>query len=88
MSIEKEPLTFSKEELAALPIEKYTKKIVVVDTEEGAEKAVKFLSRFKMVGFDTETRPAFRKGIQHQVALIQLATEEETFLLQIGRVHV
>ena len=82
--IEKEPLAFSKEELSALPIEKYTKKVVVVDNEEDAEEAVKHLSRFKMIGFDTETRPAFKKGVQYQVALIQLATEETTYLFRIN----
>ena len=85
MMTENEPLAFSKEEISSLPIEKYTKKIVVVDNEEAAIEAVKFLSRFKTIGFDTETRPAFRKGTLHQVALVQLATEEVTFLFRINR---
>ena len=84
MMTEKDSLTFSKEELAALPIEKYAKKIVVVENEEDAVKAVKYLSRFKTIGFDTETRPAFKKGALYQVALIQLAVEEVTFLFRIN----
>ncbi len=73
-------LYLTKEELSALPVERYTKITEVVDSRETAEEAIKYLSRFKMIGFDTETRPSFKKGVLHQVSLIQLATEEKTFL--------
>ena len=78
------PLSFSKAELSALPIEKFVKKIVVPENEDEIAKAVKHLSRFKMIGFDTETRPSFRRGVQHQVSLIQMATEEEAYLFRVN----
>ena len=79
-----EPLSFSKAELSALPIEKFAKKIVVPENDEEVAKATKHLSRFKIIGFDTETRPSFRRGVQHQVALIQMATEEEAYLFRVN----
>lgn len=36
------------------------------------------------LGFDTETRPAFRKGEKHPVALVQLATTHTAFLFSLG----
>ena len=78
------PLSFSKAELSALPIEKFAKKIAVPENEEEVAAAVKHLSRFKLIGFDTETRPSFRRGVLHQVALIQMATDEEAYLFRVN----
>ena len=88
MESEKEELFLTKEELSALPPEKYTKQIVVVNTEEEADEAVKYLSRFKIIGFDSETRPSFKKGVYHQVALIQLSAGELTYLFRINRIGI
>lgn len=35
------------------------------------------------LGFDTETRPAFKKGEVYNVALLQLATETDAFLIRL-----
>jgi ribonuclease D len=37
----------------------------------------------KVLGFDTETRPSFRKGEIYKVALLQLSTETEAFLIRL-----
>jgi len=34
--------------------------------------------------FDTETKPAFKRGQVHKVALLQLATEEACFLFRLN----
>lgn len=39
------------------------------------------------LGFDTETRPAFKKGVVYQVALLQLATETEAFLFRLHQIR-
>ncbi|MGZ3691706.1 MAG: 3'-5' exonuclease [Pseudobdellovibrio sp.] len=41
----------------------------------------------KEFGFDTETRPAFKKGEVYQVALLQLATETEAFVIRLHRIN-
>ncbi|MDD6211212.1 MAG: 3'-5' exonuclease domain-containing protein 2 [Bacteroidales bacterium] len=86
MKNEMEELALTKDELTALPAEKYTNRIVVIDTQKEVEKAVNYLRGFKIIGFDTETRPSFKKGKQHQVALLQLSTEECAFLFRINRI--
>lgn len=44
------------------------------------------LTSAKAFGFDTETRPSFRKGEYHPVALLQLATETDAYLVRIQAV--
>ena len=40
----------------------------------------------KLWGFDTETRPAFRKGTFNKPALIQFANEAYAFLFRLNRI--
>lgn len=80
--------TITKEEIARLPVEEYTNRIIVVETEEDVEKAVNYLLRFKRVGFDTETRPSFKKGQNYKIALMQLATEDVCFLIRLNKVGI
>lgn len=44
------------------------------------------MSAVSAFGFDTETRPAFKKGEVYQVALLQLATETDAFLIRMHQV--
>lgn len=76
--------TISKEELSKFPIERFNGQIVIVQTEDEAEKAVTYLEKQKIIGFDTETRPAFHKGISHQIALMQLSTDDICFLFRLN----
>jgi len=46
--------------------------------------AIKTLRKYPVLGFDTETRPVFRKGVQHKVSLLQLSTPEEAFLFRLN----
>ncbi|WP_108821516.1 3'-5' exonuclease [Dysgonomonas sp. Marseille-P4361] len=78
--------TISKEELAVLPQEVFPGRIIVIQSESEAEKAVSYLEQFKEIGFDTETRPAFRKGVSNQIALMQLSTEDTCFLFRLNHI--
>lgn len=79
-------VSISKEELAALPAEKFTGEIVVVDDLETADRIVKELEGASLVGFDTETKPAFQKGQYNRVALLQLATEGKSYLIRLNKI--
>lgn len=76
--------TISKEQLLDFPQEVFSGRILVVQTESEAEKACAYLSKSDAIGFDTETRPAFRKGVTHQIALMQLSTEDTCFLFRLN----
>ncbi len=58
------------------------RRTIVIDDAADARQAVAYLSKQTAIGFDTETRPSFRKGDTHKVALIQLSTEDECFLFR------
>jgi ribonuclease D len=78
--------TITKEELSGLAQEKFTGRIIVVQTIDEALKAKAYLSGFNAIGFDTETRPAFKKGVSHQIALMQLSTEDTCFLFRLNHI--
>lgn len=78
-------LAIKKEAVAEMPVVEFDGEITVVDTEEEAEKALELLEREEMVGFDTETRPSFRKGVTHKVALIQISTNTHSYLFRINK---
>lgn len=76
--------TITKEEISTLEIEEFQGQIVVIDTIEEAVEAVNYLSSFQKLGFDTETRPAYKKGTSFGVALVQLSVEEICFLFRLN----
>jgi ribonuclease D len=61
-------------------------RIVVVDHEEKIADALNYLSVQQALGFDTETKPAFKRGQVHKVALLQLATQEACFLFRLNKI--
>ena len=73
----------TKAEINELPMKQYDGPIVLCRTPEEAEKAVEILKKETLLGFDTETRPAFRKGESYNPSLLQLATEDTVYLFQI-----
>ena len=60
-------------------------RIVVVLTERDAEKAVRYLLSQPILGIDTETRPSFKKGQTHQVALLQVSSYDVCFLFRLNQ---
>ncbi len=73
----------TKAEINELPMRQYEGPIHLCRTPEEADKATKKIKEETLLGFDTETRPAFRKGESYDPSLLQLATETEVYLFQI-----
>lgn len=76
----------SKEELQALSLFSHDGRFELIETAESALKAVQELNKASILGFDTETRPSFRKGEFHKVALLQLATRECCYLFRLNKI--
>ena len=74
----------TKEELQELPLFDHEGRYELVETEEAALKAIEVLKKAPVLGFDTETRPSFRKGEFYHVALLQLATHECCYLFRLN----
>ncbi|MCH5214311.1 MAG: 3'-5' exonuclease domain-containing protein 2 [Muribaculaceae bacterium] len=79
-------ITISKEELNHLEPARFEGEIFTVNNIEEAERAVCALSEAELIGFDTETKPAFKKGVHNNVALMQLATENVCFLFRLSKI--
>ncbi len=74
---------FDKQRINELPVVNFEGRIIVVQTEEEANKAVRYLMSQPLLGFDTETRPTFRPGPMNPVALLQVATDDTCFLFRL-----
>lgn len=79
---------FDKKEIKDLPRVIFPGRIVVVKTAEGASAAVDYLLQSDILGIDTETRPSFKKGIRHKVALLQVSTREVCFLFRLNIIGI
>lgn len=80
------PRLIAKEEIAALPIRRYEGDVNLVATAADLERAMEDIRVEAVTGFDTETRPAFRKGESYLPCLIQVATARRVHLFQLARV--
>ena len=76
----------SKEEINLLPIRAWEGRIVLVQDEAALDAALEQLWNEPVLGFDTETRPTFTKGKTCQPALIQLATAQTAYLIQLTHI--
>ncbi len=73
----------TREEINALPIRRYGRTVRIVRTRPELDAAVQRLAKERLLGFDTETRPAFEKGRVYPPALIQLAGRQGAYLFQL-----
>lgn len=78
--------SITKEELTVLPLKWFEGEIVLVDSYEKVNYAAKVLSQNSVIGFDTETRPSFKKGAVNKVSLLQLSTRDQAFLFRLHKV--
>lgn len=74
----------SSDEINAMPLYHYEGEVLLVRTLEELESVMPLLEREPILGFDTETRPSFRKGRVNAPSLVQLATEEAVVLVQLS----
>lgn len=61
----------------------WTGRIHVVRSRDELATAMRKLAGHTLLGFDTETRPAYKKGESYLPALLQLASEDEVFIFQL-----
>lgn len=78
--------SISKEEINKLPLTEYAGPTQLVRNQEDLEVALKEIRREKVLGFDTETRPSFRKADFYLPSLLQLCTRKRAFLIQLNHI--
>ncbi len=80
--------SISREDMAKLPIRRYAGRVCVVATPQDLGEALEDFRQESVVGLDTETRPAFRKGESYLPCLVQAATARAVYLFQLRRTEV
>ena len=75
----------SKEEVAGLDLIQFEGPLQVIDSDHEFEQLAAELRPSKLLGFDTETRPSFKKGLVYPTSIIQLATQEQAWILRVGK---
>jgi ribonuclease D len=75
--------SIDKEELKELPLGRFSGEIHMIDSMRDVRKFLPVLLKEEVLGFDTETRPSFKKGKQNPTALLQLSTNFHAFLFRI-----
>jgi ribonuclease D len=78
----------SREEVNELPIRRYEGEVRVVASAHELAPAMADILQETVVGFDTETRPAFRPGESYPPSLAQVATARAAYILQLRHPEV
>ena len=76
------------EELAEHELSWFKGEIVLVDNLKTFYKVFPRLLGSDLLGFDTETRPTFKKGKKNAVSLIQLSTGDLACLFRINKIGI
>lgn len=69
-----------KSDLQSLPLGKYQGPIYLAQSIAFVQKILPNLEKETILGFDTESRPAFKKGEKYLPSLLQLATQRAVYL--------
>lgn len=75
-----------KNEISNYPLRAFEGEIEVIVDQNQVDQAVSYLKTFNVLGFDTETRPSFKKGRKNEVALLQLSTQTKAFLFRLNTI--
>lgn len=72
--------------ISTLPPCDITGEIIIIDRPEDVASAVEDLKQCPLIGFDTETRPSFRRGESNTISLLQLATDKRAYLFRLKKI--
>jgi len=75
----------SKEEVADLDLIQYDGPIKLITNEESFLEEIPHIREQSILGFDTETRPSFKKGVVYPTALIQISALDQAWILRVSR---
>jgi len=78
--------TITKEEIRKLPKKNFEGRIIVIDNFPSLKKYITVIQKEKLWGFDTETRPAFKRGVVNKPAMVQFANEAYALLFRLREI--
>lgn len=81
-------VSIDKQAINQMPMVTFQGRIHIIDAISQVRSAVNALRTTSIVGFDTETRPCFKRGERHSVALLQLSTDSDAFLFRLNKTGI
>lgn len=80
--------SISKEAIEELPLSQFGGVITVVEDVSAIDNIVAKLQKERYLGFDTETRPSFKKGEGNRISLVQISTSDEAYLFRLNKTGI
>jgi ribonuclease D len=80
------PSSIVSEAVSQLPYLQFPGRIIVADTLSSMKVAIKMLDGHSILGFDTETKPSFKKGRQNKVCMVQLSNNESCVIFRLNKI--
>ena len=81
-------VSIEKQTVNQMPLVNFPGYIHVIDAIPQVKSAVHVLRSVELIGFDTETRPCFKRGERHNVALLQLSTLSNAYLFRVNKIGI
>ena len=81
-------VSIDKQDVNQMPHVAFPGRIHVITSIPQVKSAVAALRTSPIAGFDTETRPCFKRGERHSVALLQLSTDTDAFLIRLNKTGI
>ncbi len=77
--------SINNDDINKLPLKHYNGAIKIINNVEGVENMLEEIKEETIIGFDTETKPSFKKGVINMVSLLQLTTDNVTYLIRLNK---
>ena len=81
-------VSITKSEINEKPLLQYEGSYTLVNRQEDLGAVLEDVRKESLLGFDTETRPAFRKGESYLPSLLQLGGESHVWIFQLQQLDV
>jgi ribonuclease D len=82
------PENITVDEIRSCELSWYRGEIIIVDDFQTFNSVMSTLWKKKVLGFDTETRPSFKRGVKYKVSLLQLASNDFACLFRINKIGI
>jgi ribonuclease D len=77
-----------KEEINQLEVRQFEGEVRVVSDLTSCKDAIHEIRNYDVLGFDTETKPVYKKGVNNRIALIQVSNSNVAWLFRVNRIGI
>lgn len=80
--------SITADEINLLPLSQFNGEIILIDNFQKFNLYIKELFNQKVLGFDTESKPSFKKGENNSVALLQFSTSNKAYIFRLNHIGI